>query len=112
MIKVYAPPKELKKPKFGKNHDWKKYQKDTEKYFESIKNFCATEGSGKYKGEVVYFPFADGRATYVVYSTTPMELIHCDIYDAYDYPYIERLNKKDIIDQIESEKRMAELFKK
>ena len=108
-IKVWAPPAELKKPKWNSKTDWQQHRKNTEAYFERIKKFCAEQGSGKYKGEVVRFPFADGQAIYVVYSSTPMELIHCDIYDAYDYPYITRLSKRDIIDEIESEKRMEQL---
>lgn len=116
MIKVYAPPKEIKKPKFinsgNSTHDWKKYQVETEKYFKEIKDFCSEQGSGKYKGEDVRFPVADGQAIYVVYSCTPMELIHCDMYDGYDYPYIERLTKKDIINAIEMARNLEKIFKR
>lgn len=109
MARVYSAPKELKSPKLNVKNI-KKYQEDTEKYLQSIKDWCKKHGSGKYKGEEVNFPVADGHATYVVFSDTPLELIHCDIYDGYDYPYIERLKKKDIIDRIKMDKELASIF--
>jgi hypothetical protein len=41
-----------------------------------------------------------------------MELIHCEIYDEYNFPYIERLKKSDITEQIDFDKQFTKAMRK
>ena len=108
-IKVYTKPDSIKKVDtfiFDKKgmFDRKASQKAEKAYAKKFKDFCVSQGSGKYKGETVKFPVADGYAIYYVFQCSPMELIHYDEGDAWDYQYIERLNKSDIVEQIKFDK--------
>jgi hypothetical protein len=110
-IKIYSPPDEIKKPKLDFSNV-KLYNKNTEKYLKSIETYCKAHGNGKYKGETVQFSVADGYAVYIVFNSTPMELIHCEIYDEYNFPYIERLKKSDITEQIDFDKQFNKAMRK
>ena len=116
MLKVYSAPKGITRPvlvidKSG-HYDRQKSQKNEDDYISSLKKFCNENGKGKYKGEIVRFQYADGYAQYMVFSSRPCELIHLEIGDAWDYPYIERLTAKDIIYEIESEEKLKKLMKR
>ena len=107
-IKVYSKPDEIKSVNtfIFKNDEFdrKASLKAEAKYAKKFKDYCVKHGSGKYKGETVQFPVADGYAIYYVFQCSPMELIHYDEGDAWEYQFIERLNKSDIVQQIEFDK--------
>ena len=116
---IFSAPSTIKQPnysKFTSNKDGK-YKFDSEgfnkaekKYMEELKEFCLKRKKGKYVGETVKFPFADGQAVYMVASLRPLELVHVPLGDAWDYPYIERLKASDIVENIESRKSLEKLF--
>lgn len=110
MLKVYAPPKEITPPSWASYKDVQLYNKAEENYTNSIIDFCKKYGKGKHRGDVVRFPVADGYAVYVIYSESPMELIHDESGDAYQYMYVERLTKKDILQLAESYNKLKKMF--
>ena len=108
MLKVYRAPKKIKKPELDFDNI-SKYNKACDKYVQKIKDYAKKNGEGKYRGEEVSFNVADGTAVYIVYTMTPLQLIHCETYD--EYQYIERLTKADIIKQIKFQKDMQKICK-
>ena len=95
-MKVYLPPKAVEeKPEinYGAKDFRKEFQKE-EVWADKIKEWAKTHGKGRNKGKEVNFPYADGRARYVIFE--PNALIHLPIGDAWQYPYIERLRASDI----------------
>jgi hypothetical protein len=109
-IKVYSKPDEIQSVDTfifdaKGNFDRKASLKAEAEYAKKFKDYCIKHGKGKYKGETVQFSVADGYAIYYVLECSPMELIHFDEGDAYNFPYIERLNKSDIVEQIEFDKQ-------
>ena len=109
MLKVYSAPKEIKKPELDFSNI-KKYNKDCDKYVQKIKDYAKKNGESKYRGEEISFNVADGTAVYIIFSMTPLQLIHCETYDEYQYPYIKRLTKADIIKQVKFQKSMKDIF--
>ena len=95
-LKVYSAPKELGKPPELNFRNWDEYKKRTEQYIQSIQEWAKRTGNGDIAGSLVAFPFADGYAQYIVYTTKPLSLIHVPTGDAWHFPYIERLTLKDI----------------
>lgn len=115
-IKVYSKPDEIQGVDsfiFDNkgNFDRKASQKAEAEYEKKFKDYCVKYGKGKYKGETVKFSVADGYAVYFVLECSPMELIHYDGLDAYNFPYVERLNKSDIVEQIEFDRQFNKEFK-
>jgi hypothetical protein len=112
MGKIYSPPKEVKVPVL----DWKnipQYEKDCQTFKEDLKKFLKERGyNEEHTGVSIYFPFADGQAEYMVMSLKPVRLIHIPIWDAWEYPYIDRLTKKDIEDKIKQQISLSKLFPK
>lgn len=77
----------------------------------------ARQANGKgagYIGEVIYFPVGDGSAMYLVWKTSPLQLIHLPVGDAWMIPaaHSRGLKLSDIKDQIDRERRLTELFAK
>jgi hypothetical protein len=105
MAKIYAAPPTIKEPDFNSDS----YQKDTESYIQEIKDFCKTRNpTGEYVGEEIHFQVADGHAVYVVASLKPVELVHAQFGDGWEFQYAKNLTKNDVIAQI---KRLAGLKK-
>ena len=98
MGKVFAPPSSIKKPEFNVA------------YIEQVVTFAKANGKGKLAGEVISFPVADGSAQYVVYSTSPVVLIHLPIGDAWQYDYANRLNATDIKEKVRQSQAISKLF--
>ncbi len=110
MIKVYSAPKEIPAAEFLPSLSWEAYNKRVQEHVEAVKVYAKKNGSGKYAGEEISFPVADGHARYVVFS--PGSLIHLNVNDAWQYQYVTRLTQKDIADKVEQEKAFAKLFSK
>ena len=75
-----------------------------------VKEFTKEHGSGLYAGKEVRFPVADGYARYMVLSLRPVELIHLDIEDGWNFQYVERLTAADIKEKLRSQKGLKKLF--
>jgi hypothetical protein len=112
MGKVYSPPKAVgEQPKFDIK-DYEGYCACENKYVEDIKAWAKTNGNGKYAGEVIQFPVADGYAQYVVLSLKPVALIHLPVGDAWQYQYVNRLTASDIKNEVERGRALNKLFTK
>jgi len=63
-------------------------------------------------GKLLYFPYADGKAVYLVLGAQPLTLAHIPIGDAWQIPdaHIRGLRRQDVLDMIERDKELAELF--
>jgi hypothetical protein len=109
MGKVYCPPDEIKVPEFNWE-DIPAYEKANEKFIEDLRTFCKNRNNAEHVGEVIQFPVADGYAQYMVAALSPVELIHIPLWDAWEYQYVERLTKKDIVEKINQRKAMDKLF--
>lgn len=109
MTKIYSAPKEIEVPQL----DWKnisKYKKDSEEYIQKLKEFLIKRKNEKYVGETINFPVADGYAQYMVASIKPLELVHINLGDGYQFQYVNRLTPKDIKEKIEQQKSLEKLF--
>ncbi|MBT5637977.1 MAG: hypothetical protein HOJ16_05400 [Candidatus Peribacter sp.] len=103
--KVYAPPTGIEPIPIG---DWQNWQKHEKRYTDDLNKWCKRENpSGKLVGEIVRFPVADGFAAYMVLRLRPLELIHMEIGDAWNFQYIERLTVKDIRKQVQHNQFLA-----
>ncbi len=105
MGKIYLPPAEIPVPEL----DWKNidaYEKANEKFIEDLRAFCIKRNNSEHVGEVIQFPVADGYAQYMVAALSPVELIHLPLWDAWEFDYVSRLTKKDIVEKIEQRKAM------
>ena len=109
-MKVYSAPASIKKPEFptGLNGDWKAYQQKEDAYANEIVAYAKKHGKGSMRGKEVNFPIADGYARYIVFTNT--SLIHLDVGDAWNYPYVQRLLVKDIREQVTRQEAIAKLF--
>jgi hypothetical protein len=109
MGKIYSPPAEIPVPVL----DWEDidaYEKANEKFIEDLRAFCKKRNNAEHVGEVIQFPVADGYAQYMVAALSPVELIHLPLWDAWEFDYVSRLTKKDIVEKIEQRKAMDEFI--
>lgn len=83
-------------------NSFEQYMKDCEEYVEKVKNFCKTTygKTCKEAGREVQFPVGDGHARYIIATLRPVKLIHLDIGDQWEFPYINRLTATDIRNRI------------
>jgi hypothetical protein len=81
------------------------YMKDCEEYVEKVKNFCKTTygNTCKEAGKEIQFQVGDGHARYIIATLRPVKLIHLDIGDQWEFPYIHRLTAADIRNRITKE---------
>jgi hypothetical protein len=111
MGKIFSPPSSIPVPEFNWK-DIEAYKKANEKFIEDLKAFCVKRNNSKHIGEVINFSVADGYAQYMVASLSPVELIHLPLWDGYEFQYVGRLTKKDIVTKIEQQKALDEFFSK
>jgi hypothetical protein len=111
MITVYSPPENIKCPsieEFCKDgFDSEGYNQACEKFREELKEFCQCNSKHKLAGKIARFGVADGYAEYMALTST--KVIHIADGDAYDYPYIDRLMGKDIVQNIERQESWQKL---
>ena len=111
MAKVYSPPKELPTPIPDYMKPGRGWMEDEKKWEESLRQYCvANGGKDEAVGTVIGFPVADGSAQYMVFSISPLVLIHMPLGDAWQYRYINRLTKKDILEQVRQLQGDGEAF--
>lgn len=112
-MKVYGIPAEVP---FAEP-DYSKYNREVEEaretaHQESLKAWMIENGyKGERTGEVVRFGVADGYAQYMFADGGRKSfLMHLPYGDAYQYQHVEYLPKAEIINLLDREKRMSELF--
>lgn len=110
MGKVYSGIEGIKEPKVSL--EWEKYDKECEDYVAKIKQWAKDNGTCPEAGEEIYFGVADGRARYVVLSLKPVELVHLNVMDGYQYPYVHRLTAKDVRGELKRCEALRKLFRK
>ena len=112
MATSFAPPKEFTYDFTNYDHD--AYQKAEDDFVEDTRKFCVenTDSKSKLVGETIQFPMGDGCAVYMVYRTSPLQIIHLPVGDVWhaDQCTIRGLRVKDIKLQIERSKAMKKLF--
>lgn len=114
-MKVYGVPNECPAPQVDyKNYDYDKMVADEEAHKEALKQHLIGMGyTGKYTGGIVSFGVADGRASYMMADAgAKSALIHLPYGDAYQYNGIQHFPRSAVIQQIESQKKIAKLFAK
>ena len=104
---MYAPPQELgDPPPWSSKHTVEGILEDHRAWEIKVVAWAKQHGNGPYAGEIIQFPVADGRASYIVLSLKPVQLIHLSTGDDYEYPYIERLTATDITQRIEQTRKV------
>jgi len=112
MAKIFGVPEGFKAPAISSPFNDKEYLKSCDEYITSLKAWAKAHGTGKYAGEMVSFPVADGKAVYIVLSLKPVTLIHVDAMDAYQFKYANRLTASDIKEEIMKARAIKQLFTK
>ncbi len=109
MAKIYGGVQGIRKPTFTK--DWQGWEKRTETYVQKIKDYAKANSKCPEAGKEIHFSVADGKACYIVLSLKPVELIHLDVYDGYNFQYVHRLTAADVRAEIKRDEAVAKLFK-
>lgn len=113
MAKIFAAPSSIELPQWSIKKTHNENMAEEKVYLDQLKDMLTKrKPTQKLVGEIIRFPAADGYAEYMVASTTPLELIHIPLGDAWDYQYAHRLTKKDVEEKIKNQKALEELFKK
>ncbi len=107
MGKIYSGIQGIRKPAMG---DWHTYETRAEAYVDKIKKFAKEHSKCPEAGKEIAFGVADGKARYVVLSLNPVELVHLDVYDGYNYQYVNRLTASDVRNEIKRADALAKLF--
>lgn len=118
---VYSCPAELPEPRFEDYplEEYKlggAYERDLKKHTEALSDWCRSRTPNRRAdspiGEVIRWQVADGYAQYMVYTTSPLALIHLDYLDGYEVSEImlRGLRVSDVKQMIARERRLSELF--
>tara|TARA_R100001244_G_C5077280_1_gene112959 strand:+ start:177 stop:503 length:327 start_codon:yes stop_codon:yes gene_type:complete len=106
MAKVYRCPDHIQRPDLSAG--WKKWKKLDKQYIDEVRAWCKEQNpKGQLVGEIFRYGVADGFAEYMVWSLQPLKLIHLEVGDAWHFQYIEKMNAKDIRQNIEGSRRLA-----
>jgi len=111
MARIYSPPEGLNPPSL-KTENINSYWDDCEKYVSRLKKWAKKNGSGPEAGKSIFFPVADGKAHYIVFSIKPVQLIHVNTGDAYQFQYAHRLTASDIREEIRRSESFRKFFKR
>lgn len=111
-MKVYAAPEGITLETDYSNYNPENERKKEDQYKADIKSLLVSEGyTGPLTGEIATFPVADGYAMYMYADAGRKScLIHLAIGDAWNYQFIERLTKADIVQSINRNKNLKKLF--
>lgn len=113
--KIYSAPEHIQPPdhRLVLDQGYEAYQAAEQAYIDQVRAFVKRQKPrAKYVGEIVRFGVADGHAQYMVMSLRPVELIHLQIGDAWQYQMIRRVTAEDIKELVESEKRFQKIWSK
>ena len=109
MATIYSAPDAIIKPELN----WTNvpaYRKACEKYIEDLRAYCIKRRKGKYTGKVIQFQVADGYAQYMVAGNKPLELIHIDLWDGYQFEYAHLLTIKEVAERIIQQEKLRKIF--
>jgi hypothetical protein len=112
MAKVYSLPKELEeklsKPDYI-NFNLKEVLKQEEEFLGIVRNWAVERNpTDKYAGVEYSIPMADGHAQYIVLSSSPVQLMHLPLGDAWNSPFADRIRKSDIVKFVKMKKILEE----
>jgi hypothetical protein len=110
MAKIFSPPKGMEfTPDYSDCGNWEKKENE---YVEKLRAYCKehTDSKNPLVGALFRIPMADSYASYMVFRTKPLELLHVPTGDAWDAPdYQTRgVRLRDIKDQVEFDKHIKE----
>ena len=86
---IYSAPASVGPPPATTINPWSEYQRQADEWGESIAALARRNGKSKYLGRIFRTPKADGYAEYVVWRTSPLQLIHLATGDAWQMSAIE-----------------------
>lgn len=110
-MKIYAGIESIEKPETDyKNYNYELEEKREQEYVKKVVKYAKLRHTGNYVGKELQMSVADGYARYIVISEKPMALVHLDLGDGYDHPYIHRLTAKDVKDEIDRSERLGKIF--
>ena len=113
MAKIFSAPSSIPLPQWSIKKTRQENMAEEKAYLSQLKDMLVKrKPTQKLVGEIIKFGVADGYAEYMVASMSPLELVHIPLGDAYEFPYVQRLTKKDVEDKIKGQKALEELFKK
>lgn len=116
--KVYSCPESVQFSGHSyQNFDLKAEEAKITAHKEQLKKWLLDQGyNGEYTGEVIKFNVADGYAQYMVgdkgTNGRGFILIHLPYWDAYQFNYVGKLSKADIVYNIKTQRKMDEFFKR
>ena len=113
MAKIFAAPSSIPLPQWDIKKTYEENSAEEKEYLAKLKDILLKrKPNQKLVGEIIRFPVADGYAEYMVAATTPLELVHIPLGDAWDFQYAHLLKKKDVEEKIAAQKALDDLFKK
>ena len=113
-MEVYSAPAHLPAPVPNyANYDSVREQQREAEHQAKLAAWLISQGyTGPKTGKIVRWQVADGYAVYMVADGTKFKLIHLPYGDGYQWPYMDRLIKQDVLEQIERQEKLAALFAK
>ncbi len=85
-MKIYSPPQDIKVPSLTLPFNQKNEEAAEDAYLEEVKKWITSLGyKGKYTGEIVRFPVADGKAQYMFADGPRSFLVYLPLGDAWQY---------------------------
>ncbi len=111
MAKIYSGVQGIKRPAPDYSHyDFDKEQKADEEYIQKLVDYAKKQALCPEAGKQIRFGVCDGYACYIVLNLKPVELIHLEIGDAYNFQYANRLTAKDVREEIRRQEALEKLF--
>jgi hypothetical protein len=114
MAKIYSAPEGYEAPEIDfANYNQVEREKTEKEYLKRLSDWCKQRNPNDptYVGEVIKFPAADGYAMYMVASLNPVQLIHIELSDAYQFPYVENLTKKNVMNEVDRVRNFEAMWK-
>jgi len=112
-MKVYALPAQLPAPKIDfSTFNFEKMRADEEAHQAALKAHMVGVGyAGERTGEVVRFGVADGYAQYMFADAGAKSiLVHLPYGDAYSYPDVAFLPRKEVLRRMDSQKKFDQVI--
>jgi hypothetical protein len=115
MADLYRAP--IDPPAFEESQVDGRFDADTDRevtnaYLDSLRELARDNGSSDLLGEVIRFQRGDGYAEYMVWRTSPLELIWLELGDAWSVEdaLIRGLRLSDVEEMVARARRLTELF--
>jgi hypothetical protein len=117
MAKVYRAPENIPTPDFGAfitktGFDNEGYRKAEEAFLADLAEAARRNGTSDLLGEEVRWHRGDGYARYMIWKTSPLQLIWLELGDAWSVEdaLIRGLRVADLREMVDQARRRAELF--